>query len=531
MARFVFGDEAAEWDDLLPECYIPGTSADKSILVGRWGTGKSAILLSHARQLCELLDEPTTPPPFWYIREEAFDVRGLLALRQEHEGDRQLFITALEEVWKAELLRTACAVLNRLRDPIDGCDGKHWDVVTAIAKKGALRRSLWKQLPDIIALIFGRQRGESLRGVQREVENVFLDTTFPNVQQCLTDLAAKDIRPVICIEPIETPTGALEEKVGLAQGIVTSLLNVFQSTFRPHSTQLLDVRVAIPWHRYDRDTLNFPQKLEEFRGDIYWDEEALKDFINRRITWEFKRVGRKVSSGSDAWKQLFEPRVRNDHCEGAIQEDSFAYVLRHTHYRARDIQKFARLCVEGYAAEKEIQRDDVLRGRNGLKVSQSCIRKVVREESQNMATLLRTEGWRRYSALPRILDELQGMAVPFSLKQLDQRLADMADVDVNIALSILWRCGVVGVFIRPKDQKHVKQLQDDFGLDGFRQYQIAGGQKVQGWSLFAYSWTGRPGELLTRYADSDAGGAKLILHPQLFEYLAAHPERGMPMGA
>ena len=213
------------------------------------------------------------------------------------------------------------------------------------------------------------------------------------------------------------------------------------------------------------------------------------------------------------------------------QEDSFDYILRHTHHRARDVQKFARVCVETFAEEKNKSLDDVLHGRGGAKISQSCIRQVVREESRRMADLLEAEGARRFTILHRLLDELRGLTVPFTVQDLNGRVARLNGIDVNSALDMLWWCGVIGVVICAKDPRHVQDLREKLGDDTLRQYQLGGGVKVCAWFLFEYSWSGRGSELIARHENSDQVDAKLILHPQLFEHLNAHPDRDIPYGA
>ena len=395
MERLIFGNDNAEIDDLLYQCKVSVDRAPKPILTGRWGTGKTALLfLSHqplAKALREL-DQPDERP--WYIEENKLEVRSLLSLRQR-AGDREVLVRSLEGIWHAEILRCICIMLSRLWVAYGSPTGSHWKTIEKIAQRGALSRSFWQRIPEIIGLLTGdATRVEAGLELQNSCGALFDGKAHTSVQRCLSDIKGHALFPSVAIEPIETPTSPVEEHAGLAQPLIVALLNLFQSSFQPSDSQLIRVSMSIPWHRCGEGDVNMPQKLVQYMQPVKWSRDRLREFINRRIEWEFRRVGRSIGR-DDAWSCLFEPRVHNDYCSPPVSEDSFDYVLRHTHHRARDLQQIARRAVDSSAESRHIPVDEVLFGKGGARISGTTIRKTLQSFGPEWPQLLLIEGGRQ----------------------------------------------------------------------------------------------------------------------------------------
>jgi len=198
-----------------------------------------------------------------------------------------------------------------------------------------------------------------------------------SIVACLNDIKDKPIQPIIMIEPIDTPKSGLEDE-GVAQKVVSSLLNVYYKNFLKFQEPTFWIRICIPWHRWKPSHSDLPQKLTSYTNCIKWNNRKLKDFINNRIKWEFNYVGRKTKN-EDYWSQLFGNVINNDSFEKSVDEDSFSYVLRHTHHRPRDLQRMARQIVENQAAYSGSTADDVLYGRDGSRINQQIIKDSVKE--------------------------------------------------------------------------------------------------------------------------------------------------------
>jgi len=154
----IFGNSSAAEDDLLYECRVTHASpaVRKPILTGRWGCGKTAILMLDARDQSENLAViDSTLHRIWYIREDSLDVRALEKLRYTLGNDSSLLERTLESAWRAEIVRVYCRVLTELSPNYSDTQGPHWAFVRTTAKAGAGVRSVWAHLGQFTGLLMG----------------------------------------------------------------------------------------------------------------------------------------------------------------------------------------------------------------------------------------------------------------------------------------------------------------------------------------------------------------------------------------
>ena len=104
--HFLFGNETAEKDDLLYRCRVDrqDLTALKSILTGRWGVGKTALLLIQNSDLASKLAERSPDlRDIWYIHERSIDVDALIDLKSR-ANDRDTLLAMLEKLWRSEIV-------------------------------------------------------------------------------------------------------------------------------------------------------------------------------------------------------------------------------------------------------------------------------------------------------------------------------------------------------------------------------------------------------------------------------------------
>ncbi len=438
-----------------------------------------------------------------------------------------------------------CPVSNQLsilRDYYGNPTGEHWDVVFSAQPKDSILKSLWRSIPDAIAALRGRVRegSDPAATVQNRIEAFFTDKLYSAVQDCLLDIEHHDLQPLAVIEPIDSPQSPLEGSSGLARSLITALLNVYRNSFEPSVDQRLVVKMSIPWHRYDVDELEYPQKLHQYTGRVFWRVRDLRQFINRRIEWEFARVKRPFSpkAGRDAWSVLMGQTITNKHCTERLKEDTFLYVLRHTHRRARDVLRVSRMAVE-YAATRLSSPhglDDILRSHGPPIIENSALRAAVKEYCRSTIDIRIAEAGRRFPGLRACVEQLFGLAVPFSTSDLDKRLKSMRDAycgtaNVSEALLRLWNAGLIGLEIYATDASKVESLQQRLG-SGLRTYGADHQIKYRRWYVFEYN-TRRENFTSTMqgYTNEDGIVVNLILHPMTFEYLTPVVARDCPKGA
>ena len=86
---YVFGDENALNDLALYDCFVRPNDAvvDKPILLGEWGTGKSAVVLERNKKLVKRLEaiDPLLRH-YWYITEPDLNPREILDILNAQGG-------------------------------------------------------------------------------------------------------------------------------------------------------------------------------------------------------------------------------------------------------------------------------------------------------------------------------------------------------------------------------------------------------------------------------------------------------------
>ncbi len=538
----IFGNDNAESDSLLYECSIrrSPSAESKPILMGRWGTGKTALLLLRNKALQQQLAyiDPRIDRD-WLISEKALDIRSLHELRKDVGGSSDELKRALEELWKSEIVRIAGKLLTYLRPYYGNPQGKHWDAVSRLASAEIGNRPIWSHASAALRAILAHKLGSgTMRNAELNVQSLIDTATFDNVQQCLRDVSSNALQICVAIEPIETPTSALEEDNSLAQTLVTALLNCFRTHFEPSERQLLRLQLSIPWHRYDTQILDLPQKLDQYIARLKWNKAELRKFIVSRIEWELQRVGNLQSSkgGSDAWDALFPAKVTNGHCDPAISEGSFSYIVRHTHHRARHLQSLARKVVDVQANISDCSEDDVLRGK--YRITVEAVRSAVKQSAFLATDELLTEAQRKMPFLRDLVrDCLAGIAVPFSDDELYRRWKKSRSSSVITSYStvreMLFTSGFLGIMTTPNSPDSTALMNTLFDEDNRRTVQLHDGSKPlpPRWFWFHYNCEGDLASHLDRVRSIEDTVTQFVVHPKTFEFL--HPasiNKSFPVG-
>jgi len=526
MYRPIFGNDNAENDALLYDCEIERKSPEylRPILTGRWGSGKTAILLLQNQELTRWLERTNKDSKLiWYLHEGTLDINALMGLSSTLNHEERLIRRQLESLWTAEILRVYCQMLSLLVKNFRNTSGDHWKLVISTSKTGGIFKAVWKQIPQAVSIWKGNTDiGKAATTIQNSMGNLFRDELFQAVRNCLVDIENQNLNLTVAIEPIETPTSDLEDNPSLAQILIASLLNAYRGKFEPSIENPFNLRITIPWHRFTTSALDFPQKLLQYKGSVEWGRDELRAFINRRIDWEFRRVGRKYShkGGNDAWSELFPKTIRNGICR--VEEDSFDYFLRHTHHRARDLQRLAREVVEAQARAFRVQVDDVILGKTtkDKRLVPEIVKDAFRFQGPQLTDLLIVEAERRYPEIRIIVDQMYGMTIPFNESDLKKRLQSTS-VDLNRAMECLWDSGILGVSLVPETTKASKKIANIFPHQGVRKYHTDNnGSKYERWSWYEYNWNGNAVEILDKLRRIEQAEPGLVIHPITFEYLA-----------
>lgn len=537
--RVLFGNDDAIYDKLLRVCYVdPLTNLYRPILIGRWGIGKSAITLHLIQNSIDFFDNALSQKGLWYIGEGSIDRAKLATLDRKDELE---LMGGLESLWKAEITRIECLMLSILYDHYKPLSGKHWETINAVANDERSLGKAWERVPEITSIIRGDKSASTV--VDRAtLEKIFSEEILNSIVDCLNDINGKPIQPIIMIEPIDTPKSGLEDD-GIAQKVVSSLLNVYYKKLLKFQEPIFWIRICIPWHRWKPSHSDLPQKMSSYATFIKWSNRKLREFIDSRIKWEFDYVGRK-GKGEDYWSQLFGSVITNDAFEKPVDEDCFSYILRHTHHRPRDLQRMARKIVENQADQSRVQPDDILYEKE--KITQQVIKESVKEVcSIKMENEFFVEMERRYKRIdiPYIIDLVSGLSIPFGLDDIVNRHKILMQ-EQNIkpgqlyyTLRQLWESGIIGIEITPPPEATsviMRHLRNILPSEGYIKHTWKSGKVIERWFFFEYNWTESqpPFALIKRFGNAKGkdGEAQFVLHPATFEKLMPSYRSEYPLG-
>ena len=402
--------------------------------------------------------------------------------------------------------------------------------MSGVALGGATSKTVWQQLPTVLGLlgVLDDSGAENLSDVQKELGELFNIAVERAVQNCLHDIVDESIQPVIAIEPIETPVSELESN-SLAQEIIGELVNTFQQHFQIGEDQLLEVVISIPWHRFTHQkNVNLPQKIRQYVEYASWNRESLKKFIDRRIEVEFEEKRRPHSKrGTDFWSMLFEQSVHNNTGGIPIVEGTFDYVLRHTSYRPREVQRIARLAVEVCARKTNVSPENVIRGVNGIKVNGNHVKEAIGEFVEGAARDRQSEAIRRFHDLEAVLSTLKGVPVPCTVEDLMDRMP--TDIQASEGISWLWQSGILGLRgTCAADQ--VESLTQSIPERNYRVLVDNRKKKYYSWCFFEYNTDGEFHDVFDKYAQNSELKIECVIHPLMHEELAIHLQSKLPIG-
>lgn len=529
----LFGNENAEHDDLLYDCKIDHPTYDIEnhlVITGRWGTGKTAQLLILNKKLTNVLEGINEDYGLiWYVQEDDLNFPELFSAFTESSDNRE-FRKWLEKIWIGEILRRTVVILGNLDSYYGNISNTHWEVIRNIYNKQSFSKTLWKQLPRVIKILGNKDKADAAAEIQDDLSKVFQDELFKIVQKCLKDISNFEIQPLIAIEPLETPNSELDKQVSLAQEVIYSLINVFERKFQPSKRQRLKVVLAIPWHRYRLKGINLPQKVSQYKYYMYWKAETLKKFINERISYEFKRVGRIKYDRKNAWYDLFEKTIsRTEHFETPLIEDTFDYALRFTHHRPRDLQKLIRIAVRESARITNRNKDDILKGVGGYKISGKHLRKAVHAYRRDATNLLIEEFERGNPGFSNKTTKLQGFPASLDYNEFMSRL-DSVGLESRTDIRTLWYSGIIGIEVFcDKDQQNFHAILPEEAKKTDKD--INNNSITRGY-FFEYNTDMNIHEIIRRYSNGD--GIKktinIVFHPKTFDTIIGQQSRKWPIG-
>lgn len=531
------GNENAEKDKLLLQCCVESMACpdDKQIITGKWGSGKTGCLLVANRDYNEKLKSISKKlNKIWFIDGEKDLDLPILTKKFNNIKFKNERIRYIQAIWKAEIIRKAVIQLAYLETtyPRAITKGIHWKFIQRIPKDNTFMRSLWKQIPDIFKLITP-SNNTSIENLQGSISDLFTSSSYDALQACLYDLKNEAFKPIVAIEIIDSPNSEFESKnPSLAKEMVVALLNMFCSYFQIDEDQLLRVNIVVPWHRYDSSCLNNPQKIRQYEINLSWTKSELREFINKRLKIEFIETGRQLDDRKDAWQTLFNDKIKNPHSK--IYEDTFDYILRHTHYYPRQVQRITRKILEMASKGSKISKHGFLAGLKDKKIRDKYILEVTNSPNLKISNDSLIEAERKYPELKNIYPSLMNIQVPISYKPFC-KILDNSKISIEDQFTILWKSGIIGIELtdHKKHKGEFRSINLPVHLRKVIRKKVVENDKeneITRWFVFEHRYSTPVNEFINAYYKKEYVELKFILHPSMYGRFGANVTNKYPIG-
>lgn len=369
---------------------------DKPIVVGRWGTGKTSLLLKRTQEISGYLNDESNPfERPWYIEEEDLSIAKISEIYERNNSSRPKVYAIFSEMWESEIYYRTSVMLHRIWEKEHKrLKSPAWKQIRANKALEILPEGVWKNARLILELLTNTDRyGRVLSAGFEIYDELRSKSTRKSIFECIVELKSLGIpSPTISIEPIETPFSESEDQTAsLANDLVSSLLNCWYQKFRPERQDCnIVVHVSVPWHRYLPGLTSFPDKIPNYTSFVGWTKGKLRRLISKRLVWELNNSGNDfrleyLDDFNLVWMKFFPEKIENSSAFNIHDklEDSFDYLCRHTSWRARDLIIITRECIDSHCKKSRITHEKYFQ--DPAKIDPELVRKTVSEYSQRTA--------------------------------------------------------------------------------------------------------------------------------------------------
>lgn len=463
----ILGPDSAQRDVNLFDYIVSAqTEVGEPILIGRWGTGKTAILISRCNELLEYFgkdaEEHFRNSNICLIEEN--DINAIMVsdelIRAGRTEVERRFI--FEAMWQIEILRRVVLMLVLIKKK-EGrrLSGDHWATITRDNGLNTIVSNVWNSA-EIIGSITKAVAGIDINASKTlaEIREFYSSSRYEAINECISDLIYQGLPiPIVCVEPIETPLAKIEKRRSLANELIAALLNTWYRNFsddRPGN--LISVHLSVPWHRFDLSEINMPQKIQEFCYTVSWRRKNFRELIENRLIWHMKQCKTRAfraSEWDDPWHTFFPEYIENSsNFDGGIKkEKSFDYVCRHCSWRSRDFIRIVRSCLKencGNSTKKTWDFFDT-----GAKIAEQSIRDGVARQAYQISKEKLIEAHTKFSNFEVFerqdyLDSvMRRVKSPMSQDEfaevIGDRVVEVSGTFLDEFLNRLWQSEIIGL--------------------------------------------------------------------------------------
>jgi hypothetical protein len=467
LERLDFGRLGAEADTLQddPELFVT-TRQSKAfhfpqhrIILGRKGSGKTALAQNFSGNYTSTYDFLLP------IDADAIRFRKIIEDYRTIEckaGGTIELKKAMTNIWEHAIL-TSCMIL--VADRVNTFSGVGATIHNFLRKQGLLKKRIYDLLVDTIdgmLQVCGGQQGKAVSEIIKAIDNYPLNNTdFQDACQALREYLSTSKGILVTFDRIDTyfevearpyETDQVERYAlrNAIAGLVQAVYNISVSSLG----KKIEFKVFLPEDKYEAVRSRDLDKIKEFIFKIEWTPTELKELIARRIAHSLDirdRQGTLQTDLANTWYRIF-PRTVTNKQVGQIPEDIADYLIRHTHYKPRDLQYY---CAKARALS--LAEDDVR-----PTMSEDIVRKAVRDVSKELVDNLFIEFAYEYPFLKRLIEQFRRS--PNLLSFTEQfypyvsrfRSREKLETSPDELINLLFKVGFVGAVISKRNG-----LEDD----------------------------------------------------------------------
>jgi hypothetical protein len=452
-----FGRFAAEVDTLRQsqEVFVETRQSnayqlpEHQIILGRKGVGKTALQLEFERNYNSKYKF------FLPIDAESIRFQKLIDNYQtlkEEAGSALEFRKSITNIWEHAIM-SSCML--QVVGKINTLVGPGAVIHAYLRREELLKKRIYDLLIDmlerLLQLLMGKS-GKTTGELIRLVDDFPLDNTeYKDACSALQEVLGKSGGVLVTFDRIDRYFETVPqpykrdefERVALRHflvGLVQAVYNISTAGF----SEKIQFKVFLPEDKYGAIRSRDLDKIKEFIFRIQWTPDELKEVIARRISHSLNlrnKDGSLCISKEETWDRIFPRNVANQGVSG-IPEDTADYLIRHTHFRPRDLQYHC-------AKVRELALSRVGSSASEV-ISESLVRNAVKEVTPDIVDNVFLEFEYEHPFLRELLDEFREIPNIISYTERFFPMVDRFRRKHNIGsssdelIASLYRIGFVG---------------------------------------------------------------------------------------
>src|SRR5579883_804106 len=412
LEKLDFGRLGAEADILQddPEVFVT-TRQSKAfqlsqhrLILGRKGSGKTALAQQFCRNYKANYD--------FLLPIDAVAIRFRKLIEDYRKIEAQIGGTielkkTLTNVWEHALL-TGCMILVARK--ISSFTGPGSIIHNYLRRRGLLKKRIYDLLVDtldnLLQVFIGTQ-GKAVSEIIKAIDNYPLNNTdFQDACKSLQAYLTTSKGILVTFDRIDTyfevEARPYEDDQVERYALRNSIAGLVQAVYNISVSPLgrkIGFKVFLPEDKYEAIRSRDLDKIKEFIFKIEWTPAELKEFIARRIAHSLNirdDRGNLLTDMQNTWHRVFPRTVVNKQVS-QIREDIADYLIRHTHYKPRDLQYYCAKLRDLTLAEED----------SYTVVSEDVVRRAVRDVTKELVDNLFIEFAYEYPFLKKLIEQFR----------------------------------------------------------------------------------------------------------------------------